>query len=339
MIYVHGYFGYQNCGDEAFKSVFNSFLGGSDITFTSPKSRPPTNPKKDDLLILGGGNVIDDFFLDGLESWSGKFAAIGVGLNAAEAIPRLASLNPLACLVRNTNELDLVKRDIPTAEYIPDLVFALTEEELLSSKVGGKYQLETPPNFSIKKTLAIILSDRIVDFLAHGADFERGVRSVAAYNVIKEYLKYIAEFYDLCFIAFSSNFYHPDDSINRLVASQLIGQHEKINLCDASTQPAKAISLIKQSELVLSMKFHSLVFSLIANKPSINISDAPKCTSLINDLELNNFSVPVILNSDLEGLKRATKECEGGLYDRKTQIRGMHDLAKSKLRDTLQRLL
>ena len=168
MIYIYGYYGYSNCGDEAFKCVFEKYFKEFEYKFTSPNNPPPENPGKNDLLILGGGNVIDPYFLNSIKNWSDRIFIVGVGISSIAGLDLLLPMNPKTCYVRNKSELDIIKASLPNAEYTPDIVFSLTSSELLNSKIG----IENPgissrvskrPGF--KKDAAIILSDRLTSFL------------------------------------------------------------------------------------------------------------------------------------------------------------------------------
>ena len=313
MIYVHGYYGYHNCGDEAFKCVFDKYLGDLDHRYTSPNNPPPRDPAPGDLIILGGGNVIDMYFLESLNNWVGKIYAIGVGVSSSEGLDELARLKPLRCCVRNKSEVEFVKSKIPIAEYIPDLVFSLSGEDLKSSKVGE--DLIVAEDLSVKrtdfeKTAVVILSDRILSYLYVDEGFPAGIESIAGLVRLIEFLKYIGLFYNLHFVSFSNDFYHPDDALNKLIASTLSGKRDRISFSSCGSSPAKAFKIIGEADFVLSMKFHSMVFSLVARKPFLNLSDAPKCLSLIGELGLFSFSSPLSLGANADQLKKCLKFVE-----------------------------
>lgn len=339
MIYVHGYYGYQNCGDEAFKVVFDKYLNGLTFVYTSPKSPPPEEPKDGDILILGGGNVIGEYFLKSLNRWRGKIWVIGVGLSSMEALDNLADLKPQVCYIRNKSELQIVKEKIPHAEYIPDLVLSLTNDELLESTVGLDADHSLEYGFArkdISKNAVIILSDRIISYLEQGSDFSSAVESISGLTKTIEFLTFLSKYYNLHFLAFSDNYYHPDAALNRLVAGFVPGSHDRVKFSSAASQPSLAYKIIKEANLVVSMKFHSLVFSLIANKSILNLSDAPKCLSLINDFSIDAFSCPVRIGYSVDDLKAALKNIEENGFNVTDSVEELRIVANTILLDTVK---
>lgn len=318
MIYVHGYYGYKNCGDEAFKCVFNKYLQGFDFCYTSPKEPPPAYPKDNDLIILGGGNVIDEYFLKSLSNWHGRIFAVGVGLSSSEALEVLKNLNPQVCYVRNKNELFIIKSKISFAEYIPDMVFSLSGNEIEGSNVGHDLQFKNDTinrRPQLDRTAVIVLSDRIISFLSSNQGFSGGVESLSGLVRLIEFLRYVGKYYNLHFLSFSDDFYHPDDALNILVASTLSGFHDRISFSSAGSHPSKAFAVLANADVVFSMKFHSLVFSLIANTPVVNLSDAPKCLSLVDEFKLSNLSCPMSMGATSDDLKKALKLVESGSFN------------------------
>jgi len=341
MIYVHGYYGYQNCGDEAFKVVFNKYLKGLDYIFTSPKAPPPLEPEINDIILLGGGNVIGEYFLKGLNNWRGKIWVIGVGLSSIEALYVLKELDPKVCYVRNKTELKIVKEHIPHAEFIPELVLSLTEDELLESTVGldAAFSIgQGSVRNDISKNAVVVLSDRIISYLEQGSDFTSAIESISGLTRTIEFLTFVSKYYNLHFLAFSDNYYHPDEALNRLVAGFLPGSHDRVKFSSLASQPALAYKLIKDSNLIISMKFHSMVFSLIANRSIINLSDAPKCLSLVSDFEIDKYSCPVRMGFTVENLKMSLKKIEDDGFDVSDSVKEMRSAADLALMNVVDML-
>jgi polysaccharide pyruvyl transferase WcaK-like protein len=326
MIYIHGYYGYSNCGDEAFKCVFSKYLKDFEYKFTSPNNPPPENPGKNDLLILGGGNVIDPYFLNPIKNWSDRIIVVGVGLSSKDGLELLLSLKPKTCFIRNKSELDIIKAFLPNAQYTPDIVFSLTSSDLLNSKIGiekpgTSSRLAKRPGF--EKDAAIILSDRLTSFL-NVDKYSEGIEYLNAINNLIIFLKFLAKFYNLHFLAFSNDFYHPDSALNELIASNLLGFNDRVSFTVSGNHPAKAFEVISSVDVVFSMKFHSLVFALIANKPVINLSDAPKCLSLMNELKLDNLSHSMCFGAGGNNLKNSLQFVESGNFSASDFVSDAH---------------
>lgn len=316
MLYIHGYYGYNNCGDEAFKCVFEKYFKGIDYIHTSPNNPPPSKPSNNDLLILGGGNVIDPYFLNSIQNWKDRVFAVGIGLSSREGMGALVELNPKVCFIRNKSELATIKSLLPIAEYVPDIVFSLKSDELLKSKVGSDSP-SIPSRISkrndFKKNAAIILSDRITSFMS-ADNYSLGIDNLSALSNLIIFLKFIAKYYNLHFLAFSNDFYHPDNALNELIASRLSGFRDRISFSVAGSNPSIAFEIISSVDIVFSMKFHALVFALIANKPVVNMSDAPKCLSLMGGFNLDKISHPMYFGTDGYNLKNSLQYIESGNF-------------------------
>jgi hypothetical protein len=336
-IYIHGYYGYDNCGDEAFKIFFSELLRTENIVFTSPKNPPP--PCKDGaFLILGGGNIVGDFFLESIDiSWRGSMLAAGVGLSNAEALDRLAALEPRLCIVRNNVELNLFRSKVKNSEYAPDLVLDLNNESLLHA--AESYPgLPTLSKYKLKKAV-VVLSDRLTSFLSLTSVNNSCLcsSSIASIARVIEYLQFLGKYYELHFVAFTTNIAHRDDAINALVGSSLIGLHSTIAYHTCGDVPAKGYKLISEADLLISSKFHSAIFALLSNTPFINISDATKCTSLLSDLGLNFLSLPLISKvPSLEEFVLATKDAEAL---NRSQYSGFVDKARFSIANVKKKIL
>jgi len=64
-LYHYGYFGHFNCGDDAFKRVFEyihqTMYPEAQVTFVNKKTVENTHPSQ--LLVIGGGDVLNDYFM------------------------------------------------------------------------------------------------------------------------------------------------------------------------------------------------------------------------------------------------------------------------------------
>jgi polysaccharide pyruvyl transferase WcaK-like protein len=82
---------------------------------------------------------------------------------------------------------------------------------------------------------------------------------------------------------------------------------------------------LRQTDAVISPRFHNLVLALMLNKPVIALSDLPKVDALLVDLGLGRFCLP------LEGLK--TEE----LIGRFVQLLDDADELRPYIRDVVEK--
>jgi len=86
-------------------------------------------------------------------------------------------------------------------------------------------------------------------------------------------------------------FFYPGD---KEMAEIIRGRLEKsthIHLVDVCNQPRVAKALIKNSSLLIGMRFHSIVFAVSAAVPVAAISYGPKSDSLLRRSDINKYSV------------------------------------------------
>lgn len=120
-----GYFqGHQNCGDDAFRVVFEDFERNSPHIVTFGDTFDP----KASINVLGGGDVINKWWLHPPESIPSSTIALGVGIPYPEFVPLLASF-PLVYLRNARDQAKFKDRFAPKTvlRYVPDLTFHLAQ--------------------------------------------------------------------------------------------------------------------------------------------------------------------------------------------------------------------
>jgi hypothetical protein len=120
----YGYFNSLNCGDDAFKFVFN-YLKECYYPNTTLEFRDPYNIKNDcDVTILGGGDVINNFFVEKIPKDKTKIA-VGVGVPYEEYSKHLSIFDEV--VMRNRASFKKYQKAglIKSGFACPDLTFIL----------------------------------------------------------------------------------------------------------------------------------------------------------------------------------------------------------------------
>ena len=150
---VIGYYGHYNFGDEqyklSFKKLFNDYLVVKyTLDFIDCDKIVNENFKKNDVIILGGGDILNDYFLDTInekfKDLDNKIIAISVGLPFVN-IFFTNKLNIIDYIfIRTTQDLNILKRYYGNnVGYLPDLSFVLSGDKvsrvsMVSSMVSSK---------------------------------------------------------------------------------------------------------------------------------------------------------------------------------------------------------
>jgi polysaccharide pyruvyl transferase WcaK-like protein len=275
---ILGWYNQQNVGDEAFKDVFRAVVREADpcltVSFQTPYSPLQSSPDK---VILGGGDVIRPFYLQNIPSGV-KVFPLGVGLGYESEIELLENIQVPFALFRNSDDAKLAQSRGINAQYCPDLTYFLNDPASF------------PISLSEGKTLGILLSDEI------SPTFERKEsKEYSYYEYFKwelaSILDYLAEFYNLCFVAFS-NLKSINDHKVSLDIYRRISARDRVSFITEPLSMAQALWVIKQFDLVISMKFHGIMFAVNQGVPFINIAETRKTQRFCLENDLAQLSIP-----------------------------------------------
>ena len=242
---ILGWYHKKNVGDEAFKDVFQAAVRQVDpsakLSFHTYALKSPI-PEK---ILLGGGDVIRPFYLSKIPPGV-KIIPIGVGLGYETEIDLLTDANVPFALFRNVEDVKIARHKGINAEYCPDLTYFLINSEPLAI------------SFNEGKTLGVFLSDEI------SPTFERHEnREYLYYEYYKwelaSILDFLSEFYNICFVAFSTTESINDHKVS-LDVYRRMSARDRVSFITEPLSMAQALWTIRQFDLVISMKFHGISF-------------------------------------------------------------------------------
>lgn len=268
-IFVFGWYGHNNLGDEAFKKAFESLWGRqANLTF---KNKIPDNINEYDACFIGGGSFLDQE-IPNLSKIKIPLAFIGVGVHSY--------IHP-----KNMPSLHQSKLIITRDEIIPECL----------SDINSKIFKASDLVFSRKLNISNCNKDRSI--LVLGNEFLSPKRNSpnwkhTSFNwFISEFSKvcddlakegYLIKFYPMC---------TSDKFDDRFFSSHIASQMEtnKFEFHFKDTNEDEFINNINQAHLVISMRFHGNIFSTILGKNFVGINSHDKMKSYFNTLGLNNF--------------------------------------------------
>jgi hypothetical protein len=142
-------------------------------------------------IILGAGDVVRPFYLDRIPKGTDIYI-IGAGLGYESEIGLLEGRSVPFSLFRNEADAKLARSDGMNSEYCPDLTYFLEDPDPL------------PIEIKQGKTLGVLLSDEI----SPTSERMESTREYLYYEYFKwelaAILDFLQEYYNICFIAFST---------------------------------------------------------------------------------------------------------------------------------------
>ena len=246
---VLGWYGKNNWGDEAFKYAFHDLF--PDLYFHFVRDKPSEHLP----LILGGGDVIKSSYLKEIKQ---PFVAVGVGLGYPSEMDLLLKSPCKAAWFRNMEDVRLSQTN--EFQYCPDLAFAIKAPNVFGS----------PP--SARKKVAVILANSVINPKIGTRQFGEWSYQQYLYWELAQALDAMGEWYDIHFLPMSQARFAYDEASHFEVASRMKNEKPVVlwNWSDLEG-PLEFMSLLGTFDLVISMKFHGLVFSTIMGVPFVNI--------------------------------------------------------------------
>jgi polysaccharide pyruvyl transferase WcaK-like protein len=291
-IYVLGYYHHQNAGDDAFALYFRNVLPDHTVELVDHSSRLPfVKPKR---LIFGGGAVLNDYFLSRLPP-CGTVDIVGCSFPYGDSdVEKLVALKDRLGIValRSRRDTDVALQHGIDARHFPDLCFALQPGR--SWTVESVRAIGDLPTVSgiAKKTLVLLLSD---DYTERSGN---GTRLVALDTYKRELaaaLDLVSGDYNIVMLPMSCWYSARDAAFAHDVASRMRHAY-RVTMVNSYLGPEGIMDIINSiATVVVSMKFHGLVFGMIAGRPVINIGDTRKNIDLMNEVGLSSLSI-----SDME---------------------------------------
>ena len=254
----------MNIGDESYVLSLPMLFPQHKTTFTN--TLDDTLVKDSDVIVLGGGNVLGGYFLDSLQKYKGKpIYAISVGVFDWKITADKLSLFK-RIVVRDMNSYEFIKALGVKVEVAPDIAFLLNSNAENGKQILAKYFKQEGTEVLDKKVVVVInaylprngqnqLGRDDFHFQTFSFDFAGALDKIKA---------------NFIFLPFGQK--HPwDDRVSNGWVAMKCEYHHKNFVCYDRLSPQDALDVIAASNVTISTRLHSSIFSLMAGVPFVDI--------------------------------------------------------------------
>ena len=291
-IKVIGYYDKFNIGDEQYKEtisfILNTYLRAKfDIEFINSCSIDNIHFNESDIIIAGGGDILNDFFInklsDKFKNKNNKLIALSVGLPFTSTLTNTTKLNIFDYIFLRTKQ----DMNIFNYYYHHDRVFYIPDVSIILPRLNFK------PSYNIrkiitrlssvrktKKILAVCLSNSI-----YSKDRKENYDTIL--TKLAMFLKSQNINYHLLFIPFSvdlRNNSQNDLLIQNDIRDMFLNTHN-MTFIEEFVGYENIMEIFNNVDITISMKYHGCLFSIYKNKPVFPIFTTRKIKNLLLDME------------------------------------------------------
>lgn len=311
-----GYYGHLNMGDDYFEFMFRNIFKNYSITFANP-NKIDKIPEDTDILICGGGDIINDYFMLKICELKKNFGmiptyAISVGVTYKLSFHKGKSyyLDIFDYfIVRNKiDAIILGERYGPEyVKYLPDIVHGITKFD------NNKLSFSSICNYFTKKP-------KIIGIFLTNTIYNKGLNENYN-NQIKNFVDVIESLpteYIIHMVPFNigKNPNENDIIINDNIYELLTEETKKRTRLQIYTQDELLNSFVKKTYTVgLCMRYHSHILSYTYKIPFISISMTNKTLEYMKDMNITKYFI---------------NYAENPLLDKNIIIKLLHDVIKDK---------
>lgn len=316
-IYVIGYFGHENLGDETYKVtfnfIFNTFLPKNDLNnykihYIDCDTIKLHDFSDTDIIILGGGDILNDYFLDKVilkfRNKPNKIIAVSVGIPYIDLIINTNKLNIIDYIfVRTKQDLELFKEyfHVHRIFYLPDISYYLLNQVKLTL---DNPTIEPKTTHLLKKLESIKQTKKIIAITLSQHNFNSDNKTSLVQS-INQFVRYLLTFdYHVVFLPFNTNQsdtgIHENDilihnDIIESIKSNNLNNLDQITNIDFTIDPNIILQLYDYFYITVPMRFHATLFSIYKCIPMLPIFTTRKIKNLLLDINYN-YSVQLKCN-------------------------------------------
>ena len=266
-VFIFGWYGHNNLGDEVFKISFRQLWPQFDFTFGNAI---PSDINDYDEMWIGGGSFLDQC-ITGIDKVFIPICFIGVGINKSLPLCNYKALERAKLIVARDGKSFKNIANKRNAFLAADLVFARNDL--------------APLCLEKEKQVTVILND----FLTPKGEDVADWRAISYYWFLQEFSKILDRFalqdYKIKLVPMCVNPRIDDRRIAAAIQGRSSYPHRYEWLLNSVTE-RELRTEISKSVFVITQRFHGLVYSLIEKSPCIALCTHDKFSSLATDLNI-----------------------------------------------------
>ena len=321
---VIGYYDQSNIGDEQYKSsftqLFKQFLS-QDIVYTIQFINCDQSTEHQfsdsDIIIVGGGDVLNDYFLETLIArFSGcpnKIIAVSVGLPFTPVLTDTSKLNIIdyICL-RTRQDLDLFAQYFHPHRvlYLPDLSVMLHKPTYSEHTASEHTELNCVAHLQWVKRMGKQIVVLSLSRHIYHPEFQQEYKTIL--NGMVHFIKFLTNFnYHVVLLPFNTNCDNPRENdilIHREVADTLfktvIGSSINVTMVENVASYYDYYQIYALANISVPMRYHACLFSIYNHVPILPIFCTRKIRNLLLDCDwtygyemlTNNQGIPYELD-------------------------------------------
>jgi len=285
-IIVLGFYNRGNLGDESYMYTMKTLFGNNMrfICIDSLSDEHTTLLQNTKIVICGGGDILSSYFMKKVEKfltgYDGRLYAVSVGIPYKSEIYVTNFINIFDhVFVRTKSDYDFLKNIIgkENVDMIPDLAWNLNMNE--SNTISSNNT----------KHIAFCLAQPC---FTKNKNKQKLIKSLS--NVCQ---KLISEHgFHVTFIPFNThekNKNECDIQVNNIIIDLLNKTNCDSNLYDTIIEKdsIKMLDVFKNYNLVVGMRFHSIIFSAKTNTPFVAIQVSNKLKNTLTDFQCDETCV------------------------------------------------
>lgn len=294
-IKVVGYYDHFNLGDEQYKVTFTTLFdmyighGSYDICFIDVDKIASFTFTDNDIIVVGGGDILNDYFLDKVSAKLTKSNNLVIALSVG--LPYISTLKDTFKLqifdyifLRTKQDLDIFGQyfSIEKVYYFPDISYLLMKNERTLNFNDAYYQRLISIKNRGKRIVSLALS--------------RHFHSEHYYNILNDIVAIISRLhqknYHLVFVPFNTNLHNDKendtlfqrDVIEKLLKASQVTMSD-VTFINETLSPEHVLELYKLVDISIPMRFHAVLFSVYSRVPIIPIFTTRKILNLLLDIK------------------------------------------------------
>lgn len=297
-IFIAGYFNRYNIGDDAFEYVYKDshvldlfkkhFLNLKVPTQIEYYSIDDLPNSKSDLLLLAGGDLLNDYFINKINAYANKFNPLiyciscGGIENVFNGKERFLDVFDRICFRNQTDyEFALKRLPKPFCEILPDITFCLKTDPISIPESSFNFDEVKETK---KRNLAIYFTQPLISQDIYSSVVFKLVAILNQYHILFPESK----IYFVSFNTDPNNLSENDNLFYEKVYPYLLNKSNTQLISFDHTQ--YLLKWIKENvDVGICWRFHSHVFHIINEIPFWSFAQSNKVKRLLKDLDLIDY--------------------------------------------------